>query len=227
MRYFEAAVTDSSGHRVLLRCRGKLFRAEPGVDAPLGVGLPDDSRASAAAFAADGAAVFAVCDASGEEEVWRLSPDEAPERLTFDGCCQRTGIWPSPDGRWLAHADAERRLWLLDVERGNNRMLIDSPAGGIQSLVWRRDVSAFVVCRTVDHPDRAQLEHWLVGPRGGESVMLTSGRYSSHSPSISADGGWLFYLSEREFSAPRHDPWGDRNFGIAFERRVRCDAIAL
>ena len=227
MRYFTAAATDTAGNRVLLHSRGKLFVVEKGVDEPLGLALPHGSRAGAAAFSADGLSVFAVCDASGEEEIWRLSLNGASERLTFDGNCQRTGLWPSPDGRWLAHADVERRLWLHDLEGANHRMLIDSPVGGIQSLVWRRDVPGFVVCRAVEHPDRTQLEHWLIGPSGDESVMLTSARYASYSPCISADGGWLFFLSEREFNAQGHEPWGDRNFGVGFEKRVRCDAIAL
>src|SRR5690606_16386901 len=55
----------------------------------------------------------------------------------------------------------------------------------------------------------------------------TSDRYESFSPAFSADGRWLYFLSNRHFEATPGAPWGDRNMGPMFDRRTRIYALAL
>lgn len=232
MRYFETAVAESHGQRALLRCRGRLWLAEPGLQQPSELRLPG-GRAGACAFAPDGQSVFAVCDASGEPEIWRLPLDgTAPRQLTHDGHSARTGVWPSPCGRWLAHADGVHQLWLTELSGAvaQRRLPLSAGAGPVTELVWLPEPASLVLCRAIGGEERPQLERWTLASAPGDVDQverLGDPRFPCHSPCLSADGRWLFYLCEREFSAPRADPWGDRSFGVAFERRVRCDALAL
>lgn len=228
LRCFETAVAAEHEAGALLRVRGRLWRLAPGGHDPVEWQLPG-GRAFACALAADGSSAFVVCDTSGEPEIWQVFADDQPaRRLTHDGGCNRTGLWPSPCGRWLAHADARHRLWRLDLATLQQQAVPLGPtAAPVQSLAWQPDGAGFVATVARELVDRPQLEH--VGFDGGEPRLrpLTDGRYACHSPVMSADGHWLFFLSEREFNAPRSHPWGDRAFGVAFDRRTRCDALAL
>lgn len=228
LRWFEDAVAAEHGGGALLRVRGRLWRLAPGGGDPEEWPLPG-GRAFAFRPAAEPGSAFVVCDASGEPEIWQLFADGRPaRRLTHDGGCDRTGLWPSPCGRWLAHADARHRLWRLDLATLEQQALPLGPAAApVQALAWQPDGEGFVLCIARELADRPRLEHCSFGGGAPRLGVLTDGRYACHAPVVSADGQWLFFLSEREFSAPRSHPWGDRAFGVAFERRTRCDALAL
>jgi tricorn protease-like protein len=56
--------------------------------------------------------------------------------------------------------------------------------------------------------------------------FVTSDRYTSGSP-FSPDGKWLYFLSARNFQLANGSPWGDRNMGPVFDKRVGVYALAL
>ncbi|MGL4713312.1 MAG: S41 family peptidase, partial [Shewanella sp.] len=60
-----------------------------------------------------------------------------------------------------------------------------------------------------------------------KAETLTSDKYESYSPTFSRDGQWLYFLSNRQFSATPSSPWGDRNMGPVFDKRSQIFAIAL
>lgn len=237
------AVRPHASAGALLRCRGQLWWLPPpaGGVASEPVALPwPGGRAGAMAWAADGRSVFAVSDATGEQEIWRLAPAAAPTRLTDDGGAERTGLWPSPCGRWLLHADARHRLWLDELPPASGsadtvqprRAIGASPdeqqSGPVNEAAWAPDGRAVVLVRPIGAAERMRLELWrLEGGRLVHEAILGDPSYPCFSPAWSTCGGWIFYLSARHFDAPDPHPWGDRNTGVAFPKRVCVDAQAL
>ena len=113
------------------------------------IAIPEGSRAKDAVLSKDGAWVYAICDATGEQEIWRFPASGAPggKALTTDGRTQRTGLMISPDGQWLAHTDRMGRLALLNPATGENRP-VDAHRGGIYELVWSPDSKALAYVRS-------------------------------------------------------------------------------
>ena len=114
-----------NGERVVLASRGRL--ATQGVGALRRAELPQApySRCRHAVFSANSQQVFAVCDFSGEPEIWRFAANglSQPEPITqgmpdaLNGqATQRGPIVPSPDGRYLVHSDKEGRIYLTDLQ---------------------------------------------------------------------------------------------------------------
>lgn len=222
----------------VLRCRGRLWWLPPPVGSAVAepVALPwPGGRAGVMAWAADGHSVLAVSDATGEQELWRLSPTQAPIRLSEDGGAERTGLWPSPCGRWLLHADARHRLWLDELPSADapaRRAALlppsDQQSGPVREAAWSPDGRAVVLVRPIGAGERTRLERWRLDD--GQLIHdadLGDPAYPCFSPAWSACSGWLFYLCARHFDAPDPHPWGDRNTGVSFPQRVGVDAQAM
>jgi tricorn protease len=225
--YLNSISLAPKGDRVALTARGRLAVASTGSVRRVEIALPEAARARDAVVDPDGKWVYAFVDADGEKEIWRFPADGRGEgqRLTDDGYTQRTGMHVSPDGRWIAHTDRERRLWLLDLESGRNTVIDQSRAGGHGGITWAPDSRALAFSRPDTGMRRPQIVVYHVA--SARAHVVTSDRYESRSPAFAADGRWLFFLSDRTFSATPGSPWGDRNLGPMFDRRTRIYALAL
>jgi len=219
-----------TGERVLLGVRGRL--ATQGTQGLRRAELqqPEGSRCRDAAFSSDGKRVFALCDFSGEVELWQLDALGGPGRqqLTQGGQVVRTGLTPSPDGRYVAHTDLAGALYLTDLKAEGGpktRELDRAGRGGIGNLTWHPESQALVYSKSGTIGFRGQL--WL-HPLQGQPVALTSSRFDSGDAAFSPDGQWLYFASRRHFATqPGSSVWADRNMGPAFEPGEKVFALAL
>ena len=226
-------VTDTAfapnGERVLLAARGHL--ATQGVQQLRRAELPQpaDGRCRKGEFSSDSKSVFAICDFSGETEVWRFAANGTgqPERITSGATTQRRDLLASPDGRWLAHTDKEGRVHLTELKTQTTREIARATLGDPPQLqAWGPDGKVLAWTLSLRHPDRTQLQlHHLTD---GRTHTLTSDRYDSDGAAFSPDGHWLYFASSRNFAATGNaSPWGDRNTGPFFGFRSKLYALAL
>jgi tricorn protease len=228
---FAAGITFApSGERVVLGARGRIALAGTGPLRRVEVALPAEARARNAVLSVDGASVYAIVDQGAASEVWRFPADGSPggAPITRDGTAHRWRLYPSPDGRWLAHDDKGGRLWITDLRAGSTRLLDESVHArddAFQGLAWSPDGRWIAVAR----PDSRRLldQIVLLEAGGTRNAVLTSDRYPSESPAFSRDGRWLYFLSDRHFQPVPGGPWGDRNTGAFFDRRGKAYALAL
>lgn len=215
-----------SGERVVLSGRGRVAVAGVGALRRVDIAIPEGSRAKEAVLSKDGAWVYAICDATGEQEIWRFPANGTPggQALTTDGKTQRTALAPSPDGQWLAHTDGAGNLFLLNPTTGENRR-VDAQGDGIGDLAWSPDGKVLAYVRSNTPRESPQVV--LYGLDTRRTVVATSDRYPCSSPTFSPDGRWLFFLSDRHFQAVNSSPWGDRNLGPFFDKRTKVYALAL
>lgn len=242
--FFSAVDMAPNGEHVLINARGRLATQGTGPLRRAELPVPAGAACRAGVFSSDSRQVFALCDSSGESEIWRFAADGSgtPQRLTQDGKLTRRAIFPSPDGRWLAHTDHAGVLRLLGLggaagvgadagggtgaEPGASRVVDPSrTAAGGRRVWWAPDAKTLVF----DHRDpvsrRNRLALYLVAE--ARTVDLTSDRYQADAPAFTPDGQWLYFLSDRRFEAVDGAPWGDRNLGPFFDRRTQIYALAL
>src|SRR5690606_34729030 len=188
------------GRRAVLTARGNVAIAGTGplrrVDLPAAPG----SRLREAVLSHDGKQVYAIVDGDGRSEIWAFPSDGTPggKALTRDGERHRWRLYPSPDGRWLAHDNKDGELWLLDLRSGDNRRVdVDeySRDDAYADLAWSPDSRYLAFART-DSP-RLRPQVVLLEPGTDRRETLTSDRYESRSPAFSRDGRWLYFLSDR------------------------------
>ncbi|WP_028100337.1 S41 family peptidase [Pseudoduganella violaceinigra] len=216
--------------RVLLTARGRVSIAGTGSLRRVEIAIPEGARARDAVFSHDEKSVFAIVDTSGENEIWKFAADGSGkgERLTADGNNHRWALYPSPDGKWLAHTDKKGRMWLLDLATRSNALIDDAGKAGVDqhdSAIWSPDSRNLAFVRSNTDAQREQIGLYAVDSK--QLAFVTGDRYASESPAFSPDGRWLYFLSSRNFTLANGSPWGDRNMGPVFDKRVGVYALAL
>ncbi|HEV7784119.1 MAG TPA: PDZ domain-containing protein, partial [Thermoanaerobaculia bacterium] len=231
MDYLTAFDLSSSGDRVALTARGEVFVAPVKKGRLVEVTRKPGVRYREARFLPDGKSVLALSDESGEVELWKLPANGvgSPEQLTSDAKVLRWEALPSPDGKWIAHRDKDRQLWLLNVKTRKNNRIAVSAYSDFQDLEWSPDGRwlAWAVAGA-----NTFLRISLYDTASGRTLALTSDRFNSWSPTWSVDGKWLWFLSDRELRTLVQGPWGTRQpdpfltattkiFGAALKKGLR------
>ena len=227
LTFLTSAHFSPGGERVALTARGQIALAGTGGLRRVDIALPVGSRAREAALSPDGKWVYAICDASGENEIWRFPADGSPggNALT-QGAVHRENLLLSPDGKMLVHTSKSGQLWLLNLSTLKNELIDTAPLEPeYGKLRWSPDSKLLAIVRADRVIERMQIGLFDVTAR--KLHWLSSEKYHSHSPSFSPDGQWLYFLSDRHFQSSVRAPWGDRNTGPHFERRTQIYAYAL
>ena len=153
--------------------------------------------------------LVALSDETGEFEVVMLAADGtgAPVRLTGDAEVLRWKAVPSPDGKLIAHSDKNLRLWVLDPSKGTSVLVIKSEVDSVNDFAWSPD-GRYIAHVTYGANTFQRVSVW--DQTTGQTVFATSDRYDSYSPAWSADGAWLYFVSDRTFESLTRSPWGPR-----------------
>ncbi len=123
-----------------------------------------------------------------DERLAAQGPVTEPERLTERA---RWGLHPqvSPDGRWLAHTQADGRsdtqIRLIDLATGESRSL--ARTNGLGVLSWLSDGRVLLSQIEYDDPYRLYSDLWIFDPAGGETRVTEGARLTQ--PSAAPDGG--------------------------------------
>src|SRR5450830_957459 len=216
--------------RIILTARGRVSIAGTGSLRRVDIAIPEGARARDAVFSSDEKSVFAIVDTSGENEIWKYAADGSGkgEQLTTQGDNHRWKLYPSPDGRWLAHTDKKGRFWLLDLATRGNQLIDDAGKGGVDKhdeVQWSPDSRNLAIVRVASNEQREQIGLYNLASK--QLQFVTSDRYTSASPVFSPDGRWLYFMSARNFQLANGSPWGDRNMGPVFDKRIGVYALAL
>ena len=233
--FFEGASFAPNGERVVVTARGRIALMGVRPLRRIDVATPPFGRAGPAVVSPDGRWVYAIVEDAGAAigadpgapEIWRFAADGGADKkqLTWDDTGHRTGLLLSPDGKWLAHGATDGRLFLLDIDKGENQLIDTAEAADLQSVTWSSDSRHLAFARSDSRVQRTQV--FLYEPDTQTKARLTSDRYLSRSPAFTPDGKWLYFLSDRQFESSNRSPWGDRNMGPYFDRRTRIYALAL
>jgi tricorn protease len=227
LEFFDNAHFAANGERVAVTARGRVALMGIGPLRRIDIGTPPTSRVRQAVVSPDGKWVYAILEDADAPQIWRFAADGSPDakQLTKDDAGHRTRLALSPDGKWLAHATRDGRLFLLDLDKGDNQTIDTAPEADLETIVWSPDSRHLAYVRSDSDVGRGQL--FLYEPATRTRQRLTSDRYASDTPAFTPDGKWLYFLSDRHFEPTKSSPWGDRNMGPYFDRRTQIYALAL
>lgn len=234
MSYLTSAHLSPSGDRIALVSRGHVFVAPVGPGRLVHVTRKPGVRYREARFTSNGERLITLSDESGEVEVWSLPANGIGDReqLTRNAKILRWDAIPSPDGRWIAHADKNQDLWLYDTQAKRDRKIAHSPresvwissAPGFSDLVWSPDGRWLAYNRVAEN---LLGQIMIYDTKNDTHHAVTTDRYDSWSPAWSPDGQWLWFLSDRTFATRVGSPWGARQPDPYFTDRTRIYGIAL
>ena len=200
-------MTASPGaKRVVFEARGELFNV------PVENGYTLNYTQSSGAFdqnpawSPDGKTIAYWSDKSGEYEIYLQDSEgkEEPKKLTERGKGFGYTLYWSPDSKMLAFIDETNTISVIDTktgktkEAGNTRWNIGHGSRYGYPISWSPDSKWIVFTEGLDNANSAV---FVYNVENEEQKQVTSGFFNDTYPVFSADGKYLFYLTDREMSA--------------------------
>ena len=167
-----------------------------------------------------------LSDESGEYEIWKSSTDGSgkPQRLTRDSKVLITGMSPSPDGKYIAYADKNLRLFLYHLADGSTRTIEPSYfLTGAYSIEWTKDSKYFTYYNENENSNSI----FAFEPATNKKTRITTDRLNSFRQQFSTDQKWLYFISERELKTAVMSPWGNRQPEPYFDKTRKIYALQL
>jgi tricorn protease len=224
--FLTAAHISPDGSSAVFTARGEVFVAPAKPGRIVKVAGDSSIRYREARFLPDGKSILALSSKTGETEFWRYPANGigAPEQWTRDAKVFRRDGLVSPDGKWLASTDKDQQLWLYDIQQKTSKRIAQSPNGEYGNLRWSPDSRWLAWAETADNQfQRIQ----VLELANGKVHPITSDRFNSIDPTWSADGKWLYFLSDRNLKTTVYSPWGPREPEPHFDRTAKMYELAL
>jgi tricorn protease len=226
LEYLTGVHIAPDGSGAVFTARGELFTLPAQSGRIVKVAGNSAVRYREGRYMPDGKSIVALSTESGETEFWKFPANGvgAPEQWTHDATVLRWEGVPSPDGHWLAHRDKDQQLWLYDIKTKQNKRIAQSMAGDFDDLTWSPDSQWLAYTEDATNTF-TQLK--VLNANTGAIEALTSDHYNSGSPAWSADGKWLYFLSDRMLTTAVRSPWGSRQPDPYFDRSMKVYELAL
>ncbi len=220
------AALSPNGDRVALTVRGNVHVLPVAAGRRVELTRGSAVRARSTAFSADGQSVYAVTDQSDELEIWRYAANGTDQgtQLSRDAVPRREGIYPSPDGKWVVHAAGDKSFYVLDTTSQQSKTIVTESIFAVGGFDWSPDskwLAFYYFGRNqVSRIGLLELATGIITP-------LTSTRHEATAPRFSADGPFLYFISDRNLQSVVRSPWGPRNPEPFFDRQSKLYALAL
>jgi tricorn protease len=226
LEYLTAAHIAPDGSAAVFTARGEVFTLPAVSGRIVKVAGNSQVRYREARYLPDGKSIVALSTETGETEFWRFpaSGVGSAEPLTGDAKVLRWEGIPSPDGHWLASHDKDHQLWLHDMRTKQTKRIAQSMVDDFSDLRWSPD-SQWLAYVEAANNTFSQIK--VLNATTGAIEPLTSDRYNSGSPTWSADGKWIYFLSDRMLRSTVRSPWGPRQPDPNFDRSIKIYELAL
>ncbi len=229
LTYLENARMNPQGDAVVVTARGRMASAFTGQRRRIDHQFPKEQRARSAAYSGDGESIYVILDHDESGDIWQFPANGQgdPVQLTSDTDTYIWGLYPSPHDNTLLYSDKGGRLFSLDPETRRSQLIETTTSGSDFAFFDFNWSSGGRYVAYTYYDDRAMRRVGLYDTETGQKAVVTTGKYESFAPAISADGAWLYFISNRNFNASPGSPWGDRNMGPAFQSRGLIYAVQL
>jgi tricorn protease len=234
LQYATGAHLSPDGSSIALTSRGRVFVVPAGKSGRfVDLDPRKQGRVRDARFYPDGRTLLTLSTESGEVELYKTPANGTgtPERLTTDGKVLRWQAVPSPDGKWIVHQDKDCQLWLLNTaDKTQKRIAVAVPGGdsspSFQNLAWSPD--SRWIAYGVDSANGNELAQiFLYNVEAATTTPLTTDRYQNGWTAWSADGKWIYFVSDRSLKTQVREPWGARQPDPYFDRSDKIYQVAL
>lgn len=229
LAYLDGARMNPQGDAVAVTARGRVASAFTGQRRRIDHQFPEEKRARSAAYSSDGESIYVILDHDSAGEIWQFPANGQgdPTQLTTSTDAYIWGLFPSPHDNTLLYSDKRGRLFLLDPDTRTRKQIDVTESGSdfaFSDFSWSSG-GRYIAYTYTD--DRDMRRVGLYDTERERKAVVTTGKYESFAPTISADGAWLYFVSNRNFEASPGSPWGDRNMGPAFDDRGQIYAVQL
>jgi len=183
------------GQRVAVDEHGEIFTVP--VDAEKGEKsqITDSAwRDRYQSYSPDGKYLAYITDESGDEEIWLHELKSNQRRqLTEHESTKRSYMW-SPDAKQIVF-EADNRMFLVDVETGEQDELAHNPEGGYSLSAFSDDGAWLIYSRSNKDLNR---DVYLFNIADREEINITQHRFTEYGGDVTSDGKHVVFISDRD-----------------------------
>jgi tricorn protease len=198
------------GKRVVFEARGELFNVPSSEGYVINMTQSGGAFDQSPAWSPDGKQIAYWSDVSGEYEIYlqESAMNTEPKKLTSRNKGFGYALFWSPDSKKLAFIDEANDISIIDVKSGevtvagNTNWNIGHGGRFGYSISWSPDSKWIAFTEGLDNANNAI---FLYNLEKRQSHQATSGFYEDMSPVFSADGKYLFYMTNRSLTATYSD----------------------
>ena len=210
------------GSRALFNARGEIFTVPAEHGPTRNLTNTSGVHERAPKWSPDGKWIAYISDASGEDEVYIIPQDASgpAKQLTRGGDTYKFFLFWSPDSSKLLWSDKKLRLQYVDITTGEVTTVARAEAWEITEFSWSPD-SRWI---TFTQEEAEQMKTvYMHSVKDNKTFAVTDGWYTSSSPAFSADGKYLFFVSNRTFN-PSMD---EAEFNYSYRDMSKIYLVAL
>ncbi|OGD19430.1 MAG: protease [Candidatus Aminicenantes bacterium RBG_16_63_16] len=187
------------GRRALFGARGEVFTVPAKYGNTRNLTNTAGVHERDAKWSPDARWIACISDKTGEDEIWIMPQDgRGPARQVTSGAdTYKYQIYWSPDSRKILWSDKLLRLNYVDIEKSETVVVSRAETGEIRDYVWSPD-SRWVAFARPEAEGMPKVYLYSLETKASHEV--TDGWYNSSDPSFSADGKYLFFVSDRDFN---------------------------
>jgi len=187
------------GKRALFGARGDIFTVPAKFGATRNLTSTPGIHERDSKWSPDGSSIAYISDVSGEDEIYVMKQDgsASPRQLTSGSDTYKFQIDWSPDGKKILWADKKLRLRYVDVDSGMITEVASAKAFEYAQYTWSPDSRWIAYAR----PEEEVLNKICLYSLDKKATYeVTDGWYTSAAPEFSANGKYLFFVSNRDFN---------------------------
>jgi len=188
------------GSRALFGARGDVFSVPAKHGATRNLTATSGVHERDARWSPDGKWIAYVSDASGEDEIYIRAQDVkgTQTQLTTNADTYKYHpVW-SPDSKRILWSDKKLRLQFVDVDTKIVTLVDQATDWEITEYTWAPDSQWIAFTRP---EEKLMSRIVLYSLEAKKWYPVTDGWFSSHAPAFGSDGKYLFFASERDFTA--------------------------
>ncbi len=200
---------SKSGKRVVFEARGDIWSIPARNGSPRNLTATSGIAERNPIWSPDGRWIAYLSDETGEYEVYVTQSDGRGEttRLTSDGNCYRYLASWSPDSKHIVFSDKTGKLFLLNVESKETRLVDTDPMAQQIDPGWSHNAQWLCYAKSSD--ERAPISSiWVYNVSDGTRKQLTRGYFNDADPVFDNKGEFVFFHSNRHFGSPQYEDLG-------------------
>lgn len=213
------------GTYVAIVSRGRLFVSPAKSDRWVEITRKSGIRVREVHFI-DDKSIAVLSDQGGEYEIWKVNSDGSgdAQQLTKGSKTIISSFSVSPNGKYIAYNDKNDTLRIAEAATGAIKFVYGKAYAGINELSWSPNSTFLNISQNIEN---LNVQISVIDTRTMKMTAVTTERLNSYSASWSADGKWLYFLSERNLHSVTRSPWGQRQPEPYYTKTTNIYAMAL
>lgn len=220
--FIQGAAVSPSGKRALFDARGDIFSVPAKNGPSINLTQTQGVRETSPSWSPNGKYISYYSDATGEYEIYLLENKKGAKakQITSGSSAWMYDAKWSVNSKHLLFFDRSLKLKYLDVESGKVKVVDTAKRNEITDYAFSPDSEWITYSK---ESKNGQTAVWVYQLSSGKNYQLTDDTFSDYAPVFSADGQFIFFMSNRDFNLN----FSSFEFNYLYNRATRIFALSL